>query len=81
VATSTPGVPYLEMPPGHLATPLLAESIRFGGGAVAVRDRAGLGADPDPDVLSRYAYARGARAPSTSREGAHLRLRRADMGA
>jgi L-alanine-DL-glutamate epimerase-like enolase superfamily enzyme len=54
VATSTPGVPYVEMPPGHLATPLLAESIRFGGGAVAVLDRPGLGADPDPDVLSRY---------------------------
>jgi hypothetical protein len=48
VATSTPGVPYVEMPPGRLATPLLAESIRFGGGAVAVRDRPGSAPTPIP---------------------------------
>jgi L-alanine-DL-glutamate epimerase-like enolase superfamily enzyme len=62
VAASTPGVPYVEMPPGQLATPLLAEPIRFSGGAVTVPDRPGLGADPDPDVLRRHPYSReGAR--------------------
>jgi L-alanine-DL-glutamate epimerase-like enolase superfamily enzyme len=58
VVASTPGVPYVEMPPGHLAAPLLAEPIRFSGGAVTVPDRPGLGADPDPDVLGRFAYTR-----------------------
>jgi len=58
VAASTPGVPYVEMPPGQLAAPLLTEPIRHAGGAVAVSDRPGLGADPDPDVLKRYAYTR-----------------------
>jgi L-alanine-DL-glutamate epimerase-like enolase superfamily enzyme len=62
VAASTPGVPYVEMPPGQLAAPLLAEPIRFSGGAVTVPDRPGLGADPDPDVLRRHPYSReGAR--------------------
>ncbi len=56
VAASTPGVPYVEMPPGQLAAPLLAEPIRCTGGTVAVPDGPGLGADPDPDVLRRYAY-------------------------
>jgi L-alanine-DL-glutamate epimerase-like enolase superfamily enzyme len=46
------------MPPGQLAAPLLTEPIRHAGGAVAVSDRPGLGADPDPDVLKRYAYTR-----------------------
>ena len=63
VAASTPGVPYVEMPPGQLAAPLLAEPIRHAGGVVTVPDRPGLGADPDPDVLERYAYARGAARP------------------
>jgi len=62
VAASTPGVPYVEMPPGQLVASLLAEPIRFTGGAVTVPDRPGLGADPDPDVLRRHPYAReGAR--------------------
>ena len=62
VVASTPGVPYVEMPPGHLVTSLLAEPIRCNGGAVTVPDRPGLGADPDPDVVERYPYAReGAR--------------------
>jgi L-alanine-DL-glutamate epimerase-like enolase superfamily enzyme len=62
VVASTPGVPYVEMPPGQLAAPLLAEPIRCNGGAVTVPDRPGLGADPDPDVLARYPYSReGAR--------------------
>jgi L-alanine-DL-glutamate epimerase-like enolase superfamily enzyme len=63
VAASTPGVPYVEMPPGQLAAPLLTEPIRPAGGAVAVSDRPGLGADPDPDVLKRYAYTREAARP------------------
>jgi D-galactarolactone cycloisomerase len=62
VVASTPGAPYVEMPPGHLLTPLLAEPIRCTGGLVAVPERPGLGADPDPDVLTRYPFGReGAR--------------------
>jgi len=57
VAASTPGVPYVEMPPGQLAAPLLREPIRCLGGTVAPPEQPGLGADPDPDVLQRYAYA------------------------
>jgi L-alanine-DL-glutamate epimerase-like enolase superfamily enzyme len=56
-------VPYVEMPPGQLAAPLLAEPLRAVGGAVAPPDRPGLGADPDPDVLKRYAYTREAARP------------------
>jgi D-galactarolactone cycloisomerase len=63
VAASTPGVPYVETPPGQLAAPLLAEPIRGSGGFVTVPDRPGLGADPDPDALQRYAYARAAARP------------------
>ena len=63
VVAATPGVPYVEMPPGQLAAPLLAEPIRCDGGTVAVPDRPGLGADPDPDVLRRYAYTREAARP------------------
>jgi L-alanine-DL-glutamate epimerase-like enolase superfamily enzyme len=63
VAASTPGVPYVEMPPGQLATALLAQPIRFSGGAVTVPEGAGLGADPDPDVLARFAYTREAARP------------------
>ena len=63
VAASTPGVPYVEMPPGQLAAPLLAEPIRSSGGTVTVPDRPGLGADPDPDVLQRHAYSRDAARP------------------
>jgi L-alanine-DL-glutamate epimerase-like enolase superfamily enzyme len=63
VAASTPGVPYVEMPPGHLVAPLLAEPIRFSGGAVTVPDTPGLGADPDPDVLTRFPYTREAARP------------------
>ncbi len=60
---STPGVPYVEMPPGHLVAPLLAEPIRCEGGAVTVPDGPGLGADPDPDVLTRYPFGRDAARP------------------
>jgi L-alanine-DL-glutamate epimerase-like enolase superfamily enzyme len=51
------------MPPGQLAVPLLAEPIRHAGGTVTVSERPGLGADPDPEVLTRYAYAREAARP------------------
>jgi L-alanine-DL-glutamate epimerase-like enolase superfamily enzyme len=57
VAASTPGVPYVEMPPGQLAVSLPAEPIRCANGTVAVPTGPGLGADPDPDVLQRFAYA------------------------
>jgi L-alanine-DL-glutamate epimerase-like enolase superfamily enzyme len=63
VAASTPGVPYVELPPGQLAAPLLAEPVRQSRGLATVSDRPGLGADPDPDVLKRYAYAREAVRP------------------
>jgi L-alanine-DL-glutamate epimerase-like enolase superfamily enzyme len=56
LAAATPGVPYVEMPPGELEAPLLAEPIRCRDGFVAPGDRPGLGADPDPGVLARYAY-------------------------
>lgn len=56
LAASTPGVPCVEMPPGDLAAPLLAEPIRARSGAVTVPERPGLGADPDPDVLARFPY-------------------------
>jgi L-alanine-DL-glutamate epimerase-like enolase superfamily enzyme len=60
VVAATPGVPYVELPPGQLAAPLLAEPLRVEGGSVAVPERPGLGADPDPDVLARYPYRREA---------------------
>jgi L-alanine-DL-glutamate epimerase-like enolase superfamily enzyme len=53
---STPGVPYLEFPPGELAPSLLRAPIRCVGGTVTVEDRPGLGADPDPDVIARHPY-------------------------
>lgn len=55
-AASTPGVPYVEMPPGALEAPLTREPIRVVDGHVSVSDRPGLGADPDPEVLARYPY-------------------------
>jgi L-alanine-DL-glutamate epimerase-like enolase superfamily enzyme len=63
VAASTPGVPYVELPPGQLAAPLLAEPLRLEGGAASVPDRPGLGADPDPDVLRRHPYSRAGARP------------------
>jgi L-alanine-DL-glutamate epimerase-like enolase superfamily enzyme len=63
VAAATPGVPCVEVPPGRLAAPLLAEPIGQAGGTVTVPDRPGLGADPDLEVLKRYAYAREAARP------------------
>jgi L-alanine-DL-glutamate epimerase-like enolase superfamily enzyme len=63
VVASTPGVPYVEMPPGRLVAPLTAEPIGFKAGTVIVPDRPGLGADPDPDVLTRYPFGREAARP------------------
>jgi D-galactarolactone cycloisomerase len=63
VAAATPGVPYVEMPPGELVAPLLAEPIHCAGGFVGAPDRPGLGADPDLDTLRRHAYAREAARP------------------
>lgn len=63
VAASTPGVPYVEMPPGQLEASLPLVPIRCAGGTVAVPDGPGLGADPDPDVLRRYAYTPAAARP------------------
>lgn len=60
---ATPGVPYIEMPPGDLAAPLLREPIRCEAGWVSPSDRPGLGADPDPAVLERHAYQPGAYRP------------------
>jgi L-alanine-DL-glutamate epimerase-like enolase superfamily enzyme len=60
---ATSGVPYVEMPPGDLEAPLLAEPIRCAGGVVAVTDRPGLGADPDPAVVDRYPFSRAASRP------------------
>ena len=51
-----PGVPFVEFPGTQLVVPLMAEPIRFAGGAVSVPDRPGLGADPDPSVRARYPY-------------------------
>ena len=63
VVASTPGVPYVEMPPGQLSAPLLATPIRFANGAVHVPEGPGLGADPDPEVFRRHAYTREAARP------------------
>ncbi len=63
VIAATPGVPYVEFPPGELQAPLLAEPVCCRDGVVAVPDRPGLGADPDPAVLDRYPYARAAARP------------------
>jgi L-alanine-DL-glutamate epimerase-like enolase superfamily enzyme len=63
LAAATPGVPYVEFPGTPLVASLAAEPIRFAGGAVSVPDRPGLGADPDPSLLSRYPYQAAAARP------------------
>ena len=63
LAAATVGVPFVEVPPGQLAAPLLAEPIHAAGGTIAAPNRPGLGADPDPDVLKRFAYTRDAARP------------------
>jgi D-galactarolactone cycloisomerase len=63
VVASTPGVPYVEFPPGTLETPLLATPVRCVDGMVSVPEGPGLGADPNPEAIARYPYARpGAKA-------------------
>jgi L-alanine-DL-glutamate epimerase-like enolase superfamily enzyme len=56
LCAATPGVPYMEFPPGELDAPLTREPIRCVDGMVIAGDQPGLGADPDPDVLMRYPY-------------------------
>jgi len=63
LAAAIPGPTYVELPAAELEAPLLAEPVRAEGGAVAVADRPGLGADPAPDVLARYPYGRSAARP------------------
>jgi L-alanine-DL-glutamate epimerase-like enolase superfamily enzyme len=63
VTASTPGVPYVEFPPGELEAPLVAAPIRLVQGTVHVPDGPGLGADPPLDVLARYPYGRHAARP------------------
>jgi L-alanine-DL-glutamate epimerase-like enolase superfamily enzyme len=63
LAAAIPGIPYVEFPGTPLVTSLTAEPIRSSGGAVNVPDRPGLGADPDPALLSRYPYQAAASRP------------------
>jgi L-alanine-DL-glutamate epimerase-like enolase superfamily enzyme len=56
LVAATPGIPYVEYPATPLVASLMAEPIRFVGGAVTVSDRPGLGADPDPELFARYPY-------------------------
>ena len=54
-ALATPGVPYVEFPSIALVAPL-SEPVRFVDGCVTAGDGPGLGADPDPGVIARFAY-------------------------
>jgi D-galactarolactone cycloisomerase len=54
-ALATPGVPYVEFPSCALEAPL-SEPVRCVDGYVTASDRPGLGADPDLDVVARFAY-------------------------
>lgn len=58
VIAATPGVPFVEFPPGELEASLTAEPIHCRDGRVRVPGGPGLGADPDPGVLARYPYGR-----------------------
>lgn len=60
---ATPGAPYVEFPVATLEASLTAEPLVCRGGVIAVPDRPGLGADPDPAVLARYPYDRAAARP------------------
>jgi L-alanine-DL-glutamate epimerase-like enolase superfamily enzyme len=63
LAAATSGIPYVEFPGTPLVASLTAEPIRAAAGAVAVPDRPGLGADPDPSLLTRYPYQAAAARP------------------
>lgn len=56
LVAATPGIPYVEFPPGELEAPLLREPIRCVDGFIDIPSRPGLGADPNPEVLTRYPY-------------------------
>ena len=60
---STPGCALRRVPGDRARGPLIADPPRFGGGFVTVPSRAGLGADPDPAILSRYPYRADAARP------------------
>jgi L-alanine-DL-glutamate epimerase-like enolase superfamily enzyme len=62
-AAATPGIPYVEFPPGELEAPLITERLLGTDGKVRVPPGSGLGADPDPDVIARFPYARAAARP------------------
>ena len=54
LCAATPGVAYIEMPPGSLQAPLLTEPIRCDRGFVHPSQAPGLGADPDLEVVRRF---------------------------
>jgi len=54
LCAATPGVPYIEMPPGSLQAPLFTEPIRCDRGFVHPSEAPGLGADPDLEVVRRF---------------------------
>jgi L-alanine-DL-glutamate epimerase-like enolase superfamily enzyme len=61
-AHATPGVPYVEFPSCVLQAPL-SEPVRCVDGYVTANDQPGLGADPDLDVVARFAYRSDAARP------------------
>ena len=54
LCAATPGVAYIEMPPGSLQAPLLTAPIRCDRGFVHPSQAPGLGADPDLEVVRRF---------------------------
>lgn len=63
LVAATPGPGLIEFPPGELEAPLVADPPRQVDGHVAVSERPGLGADPDPDVLARFPFGDAGRRP------------------
>ncbi len=63
LAAATAGVPFVEFPPGDLEAPLLLDPPVCRAGLVGVSERPGLGADPNPQALTRYPYDRAAARP------------------
>ena len=61
-ATATPAIPYVEFPSCALVAPL-SEPVHYADGYVSVDDRPGLGADPNPEVIARFAYRSDAARP------------------
>src|SRR5262249_48452096 len=63
LAAATPGIPCVEFPGTPLVASLTAEPFRCDGGTVRVPDRPGLGAYPDPILLTRFPYQAAAARP------------------